>query len=334
MDTTNVLLPLIRIFQITNLSPFSTKNNKNRFKIIFSYIYSILMILFCGLILSASIYNRKLFLGSPKSAELNKTMSFIILVGNWIVLLVVMIESLLKKKKQMEFYQILSEIDETLEKTLNFNLSKSMMRWSMIGKLVLWISFYSAMKVCHIFYLLKSNQRNSLFFWSISLIPYFICSLRYFQIICHIDLLKQRVNIFHKLLIEMKTPDGQIIVHKRHANLLNHFKEKQDYEQLLILRDVYGKLWHLSNLINECFGWSILVNIGNDFVSVTSASYNLFYSLSISNGFQITSLLEFLKRYGDLIWGFPYFISVILLSVICQKTDEMVSFFLFVFLEK
>lgn len=46
------------------------------------------------------------------------------------------------------------------------------------------------------------------------------------------------------------------------ADKLHKFDKKDArtslYDQLMTLKQIYGKIWDVSNLINDCFGWSLL----------------------------------------------------------------------------
>lgn len=55
---------------------------------------------------------------------------------------------------------------------------------------------------------------------------------------------------------------------------------KDDLTSLEVLRDVYNKLWVNSQLFNKAFGLSLLLNIGYDFMALTTDIYWIIVSYS------------------------------------------------------
>lgn len=57
------------------------------------------------------------------------------------------------------------------------------------------------------------------------------------------------------------------------ADKLQNFDNKRDikkqslYDTILVLKQVYGKIWDISNCINDSFGWSLLAIVSSfDFI--------------------------------------------------------------------
>lgn len=86
-----------------------------------------------------------------------------------------------------------------------------------------------------------------------------------------------------------------------YADKLQKFDKKDPkttlYDSLMTLKQIYGKIWDVSNLINDCFGWSLLaivkliIKLANSqinhfllqvtqyFIEFTSNAYWLFLAL-------------------------------------------------------
>lgn len=75
---------------------------------------------------------------------------------------------------------------------------------------------------------------------------------------------------------------------KSSKNDFNGIKNSSLYEQLMALKQIYGKIWDVTNLINDCFGWSLLVIVTEYFIEFTSNGYWLFLALIQSSDISFT----------------------------------------------
>lgn len=99
--------------------------------------------------------------------------------------------------------------------------------------------------------------------------PMIFTGIRCSQNMFYVDLIREVLNLVNKKLEE-------IVAHKRDkmafilfANELQKCSKKVGetslYHQVMALKRIYEKIWDITNLINKCFGWSLLaiVNIMN-----------------------------------------------------------------------
>lgn len=97
--------------------------------------------------------------------------------------------------------------------------------------------------------------------------------------------------------------------------------DNPDMKRLLIIRDLYNRLWEVTVTVNNDFGVSILTNVGNDFISITSNCYWIFLNFKSYSG----TLQDFLQIASSAIWSAPHLYNVLMLALLCERTIQKVS---------
>lgn len=100
---------------------------------------------------------------------------------------------------------------------------------------------------------------------------------------------------------------------------INAIHDTYSFDRLIIARNLYHRLWNESNLINERFRYSMICNIGNDFVSILSNFYWIFMSLLRNN------LLRNVSVFGCISWSFISIFHILTLFKTCHNTAEQAS---------
>lgn len=98
--------------------------------------------------------------------------------------------------------------------------------------------------------------------------------------------------------------------------------ENPELKKLLIVRDVYNRLFNISEIINNYFGVSMLINVGNDFISITSNCYWIFYNFQDFH----STRNDFLLIAGSAVWSIPHLVNVLVLAILCERTVQTVGF--------
>ncbi|KAH8284291.1 hypothetical protein KR044_006933 [Drosophila immigrans] len=88
---------------------------------------------------------------------------------------------------------------------------------------------------------------------------------------------------------------------------------------LLVL--LYQRLWLLVGLLNRCYGLSMLVNLGNDFLAITSNCYWIFLNFRQF----AASPYDFLQILGSTLWTTPHLGNVLALALLCERAAYFVS---------
>ena len=193
---------------------------------------------------------------------------------------------------------------------------------------------------------LITHEQNFILFWIFYLMPLIICGMRYFQMFTWVRILKHRFELLVKVvdtinLRSYKSPanknldlmdafNGQkklnlpytialletSLLKQKHCDM-----ENPELKKLMIVRNLYNRLYAASENINRYFGISMLINVGNDFISITSNCYWIFYTFQ---DFHSTTR-DFLLIAGSAVWTIPHLINVLVLAILCEKTMQNVS---------
>uniref|UniRef100_A0A1B0GF32 Gustatory receptor n=1 Tax=Glossina morsitans morsitans TaxID=37546 RepID=A0A1B0GF32_GLOMM len=92
--------------------------------------------------------------------------------------------------------------------------------------------------------------------------------------------------------------------------------ENSPLTKLVVIRNIYDRLHSQSVVINHCFGVSMLINVGNDFISITSNCYWIFINFKDFS----STVIDFLQIACSAIWSVPHLLNVLVLAFICERT--------------
>lgn len=309
MSTLKALLPLIRCLQVTCLGPYTVKKKLEKSN--FMLIYSFIIIVISVVALIFGIFQEDIYLNTIDDTTGN-TIDFIQLLGIRLAHIASMLESVYRRNDQIEFFEKLEEADNIFESKLGFNMKEYSSTKHTIVQLTILFFTYFFVEICIISILIFNKEYSYIQYWVYYLLPLCVCGLRFFQVFFCCLLLNNRFKMLNKSLTEMqsykssnnKTKDGGKLF-----TTVGHFKgdNKPDsfskYEKLVLLRNMYDRLWHLGLLINKSFGFSILANTGNAFLSVTCNLYWMFLVVrALPENYE-----EGLKTFGNYVWFFVYF---------------------------
>ncbi|XP_075156406.1 gustatory receptor 2a [Haematobia irritans] len=279
--------------------------------------------------------------------EIGETVDFIQLVGTRMAHIVSIGEALLRKQEQKKFYTELKEIDGIFERSLNIDVNNGKFRRLTVkrGLLILCVYVLSEgfILAAHV---LSIDKEDFYTYWIFYMMPLMICGLRYFQIFTAIQMVKRRFDKLIMVLDEINlqkpttTPADAMkndffyktmepvksVAHSTFTllelSLQKHHKrhnvENPDMKRLLIIRDLYNRLFHTTEILNRYFGISMLVNLGNDFISITSNCYWIFINFK---NFSSTTK-DFLNIATSAIWSVPHLLNVLILAILCDKTVQ------------
>lgn len=324
MALISALLPLIRPLQITSLSPISVNGLKyftsKRFTIWSISSLFFLILLFIHGIIDSGFY-------SVSQASIGNTLIFIKLCSVRVGHITILIESFVQRKDLIEMINILSLIDSTLIKKLGIHvdhkgLKKLILKYLIIGTVIFLVIECSVLGIFS-----NNNCSKFLSFWITRLFSFAVICLRYLQIIIFIYMIRSRLSLININLNKIDTDSHEkfisIIGHVGHLEednrdmLKMQNKKFKNFDEIPILRELYGKLWDVSKLINTCFGTSLLVCVGNDFGTVTLNGYWMYLSHKKSKNLAIICSIG--------LWSVPHVICLVLIAGFCYSTVSKVS---------
>lgn len=201
----------------------------------------------------------------------------------------ILIEAFVKAHQEEKLTRNLLEIDSILINQFNIDLKTSELRRSEIKRLFTWICIFAFISGFYLQILYYTEH----FGYSLSYIPsLFTASLTYFQIIIWVDLIRYRLHILNRLI---RDQDCQEIMKKSKTDRLkdiplqivvNHDDQsrndksnydknydEQIFEHFWIFDDLYHRLWIQTDLVNKRYKFSLVLNIGNDFILLVSQLY-------------------------------------------------------------
>ena len=298
-------LPSIRVLQLLGISPFSVNQDNHPISNRNLRIYSFIQIVIFALALICVMYEKDLYLNG-RNNSVGNTVDFVQLAGIRIAHFVILCESLIQNKSLIKFFKNLCEIDAMLKK-VEIDIDFQMEYRSNLKLLCCMIMFYFGMELIVLTVLTIRMEYRMVGYWLSYLLPYLVSCLRYYQVINCISFIKKRFQYLNDKLEQLKLKQKMMKevpsmnVHGKSKfiatigfveesyfkiySTANKQKKKsksmpiKDFEQLIIMRQLYDKLYVISTMINYSFGLSNLVNIGNDFVAITSNCYFVFLSL-------------------------------------------------------
>lgn len=272
----------IVFFSIFGLWP-AWKNNKHKWLLL---IYSCFSILFVFIIsVSAVLYK---VLENALSAAVTYSLLFSILVTHFIIV----VQSLVQRKFQMKLIQKFTHVDRLFHTKLQVPVSYREERRILFHRFVMMLSTFIAIKVALMIHLYCTTDLDT--FWYHCLYSIWILRLRSVQVLCFVHLLRERLILVNHKIKEILTARNLYAgfsnewhpIHNRRNSVFildKSLPKISIYDRLLSLKEIYGELYEICELINITYGWSLLAIITQCFIDFTSNSYWAFLALEESS---------------------------------------------------
>lgn len=331
----NALLPLIRPLQVTSLNPFSVASSKSHLKLNYFTskrfnLWSVLSIVLLLMLILHGIFDSDFYTGSEDSIE--KTIFFIKMISVRLTHVTVLIESFVQRQNLIEIIDILSLIDLTLMKKLGVDVGHKALTKLILNCLIIGFTFFIFIESSVLAIFLNRSSIAIISYWLASLFSFSVICLRYLQIIIFIYILHLRLSVINLNLnkIDTETID-EFNSREKLVSIVEHLgleednrgmlkmqnKKFKNFDEISVLRELFGKLWDVSKLINTCFGVSLLVCVGNDFGTVTLNGYWMYLSYKKSKNVAIISSIG--------LWCVPHVMSLMLIAGFCYSTVSKVG---------
>lgn len=243
----------INIFQFFSLFPFSS----NVLTEIFLKFYSVFNLLVIVMIFISAFF---IYPVLEDSESLSLLVGGLVFIGLLITQFLNIFQAFMSRNEQMMIYQKFDEIDFLLQNQLLVNINYGRLRKRLLVKYFIILIIVLSIQGISI----VSVTSNRIFFhYHLHLItPIFVIRIRCLQNMFYVDLIKEKLNLMNQKLEDIIKKNHDKMAFILFADKLQKF-EKRDmktslYDQLMTLKQVYGKVWDVSNLINDCFGWSLL----------------------------------------------------------------------------
>lgn len=255
---------------------------------------------------------------------LSAIVQFLFLAGILLTHFTVIVEAFINRNAQMHLIEKISYVDQLLHSKLQLNISYQN------EKKVIFIRLSSAI---FIFMIIRTIFTFDLYYgYDINTFPYrlifsaWTIQLRSIQVLFFVYLLRTRLQFVSDQLDEMLVPsnfcgksNSQWKFYRDTSSIfvLDMSAAKRSlYYRLVNLKQVYGELYEICELINVTFGWSLLTIIVQSLIDFTSCFYWFYLALQESIiSMAIVCLVDLL----------PIFVLVISMAYICSSCSSCVS---------
>ena len=189
-----------------------------------------------------------------------------------IVAVVSVAEGFQKRHQQIDMLNKLTMIDAVFSNELKTKFRKGLERRETVGFFLKLLGVVLLNEFIIIIFVLNVGQLVLLQYWATYCVSWYLATASNIQtsfyvrsVLLRFKLLNERIE-----LLSLKSSRQAI------SYSLVNSKEGTAINQLCAMRKLYHRLWEISNLINECFKWTLLVNIVNDFLSMVANFFWLF----------------------------------------------------------
>lgn len=318
MKLLKILLPIFHVYQICGFAPFSMQfDAKTKHRMVF--IYTGFLIKCLAIFVAYNIFVYKTFFEEENSQMLSY-LTFLILISVRIVGVVITIESLVNRREHLDWLIKLNQIDQMFAEQLKIGLNHKQIRRNGYIWLVVWLIQIS---ICFLMVLVDILQDNSSVWlkivWIICIIPLFLPTFRYFQIIHYIQLLEFVLATINKQLKAFYTRSNRLDVSKRSKNPNFVSNEDEIYDRIVLLRKIYHMLWESTVKLNKIFQFSLLLLIGSSFLNILVNYYRTLYWLLSTTAPESTQLVI-----AYFYWSIGHTFYFIILSNTCYNISQQV----------
>ncbi|XP_030379682.1 putative gustatory receptor 2a [Scaptodrosophila lebanonensis] len=314
MDILDALAPLNHFCQLCNLTAWRISQHEHRLqrsRWLELYTWTVL-----GL---ASVYTTYGIFGedvcSTKSADdAGYTMDDIQLLGMRIAHAVALLETVWKRATKRDFYAEVQVIDRLFHDALNVSAENKKLRRLTTRRAAIMFCCYAISQGFIMLTKILLSTPEFPVYWFCYLLPMLVSGLRYFQIFTAVLIVRLRLELMVRVLekLRLRTQPTKSVDGDAHAVGLIAIR------RLLVVRQLYEHLWRLVGLLNRCYGLSMLFQVGNDFLAITSNCYWIFLNFKKFT----SSPVEFLQVVASTLWSAPHLVNVLVLALMCENASQ------------
>lgn len=249
-------------------------------------IYSIGLICFIGCIFFFAIFmNIEL-----SSHALSSIVEYSFLWSVLFTHLVILLEVLINRNAQMRLIQKITYADFLFKHRLQLVICYRDEKRAIFKRFAVLIFISISVRAILTVHLYYQNRINNI--WYECMCSVWILRLRFLQIIFFVFFLRNRLNLLKEKLKEMLVSQS---FYADNSNRWRFFRDaskvfvldssivkRSSYNLLLNLKQIYGELYEISELISLTFGWSLLAIVAQNFIEFIGNSYWIFLSLGKS----------------------------------------------------
>lgn len=288
MDFFDSIKISIRVCQLICLSPFALKTHENDSSTSNSVrkVFASVIILVQFLVLIFSLIFNPMIV-DPELPRNIRTFDSAVLTLIQLTALVIFIESYARRATQIDFLRKMNTIDFILEFKIGIHLNHVEQQRCNIKRLLRWLVIDMTVFIVNVTMFYYYFPKNRCIWWTMLCLSFFVCSIRYFQMVSYVYLVRYRYfrinefidnfNLFEQNIdvfnVDLATSIQNLNESSHDDDQFNHYTPKVVYQKLVDLRRVYRLISSASQNINHMFQWSIPANISNDVFHILINSY-------------------------------------------------------------
>lgn len=256
-----VFKSFIILFNLFALAPFS----KNKYSRCILYIYSFVCVSFLCIVTVLTLIKLDEFgIISNLSATLS---TFFTLILN-VIHLIIIIQAFLCRHKQFRLWSKFFAIDSLFYTGLQLkNKYYKELRSIQLKIYVLFtVSIGEIILTAHRLFSIGQLDCS----WIHTFFTIMVLRVLTLQIIFYVSLLKNRLSVVSNVL---DTFCSKLVIQRSNSS-----ENKNKFKELLHLNKIYGILYEINGLINDSFGWSLLVVFIENFLNMTNNGFWFFTS--------------------------------------------------------
>lgn len=247
-------------------------------------IYSIFTISIPCYIFVSAVFINDVF----KDSELTSPVGYSMILSVLATHLIICVQAFCYRNTLLKLTNKFSSVDRLCNTKLQLFISYRKENHALIIRFMIFALALIGVKCVLIFHLQYRGRLGA--FWYHCFYSVLINRLRCGQVLFFVFLLRARLALINEKLKEIiigrsardSTPNDwrPIVDMKNVIFVLDNAMSKQSvYDRLLHLKQIYGELYEICELINITFGWSLLAMITQCFIDFTSNSYWTFLEL-------------------------------------------------------
>lgn len=326
MSFRTVLLPIIRVFRWSGLSPFPLLPSKqcNSVGRCDSIRYTAISVIIFLLILWSCIVNlrRYDYLLSVDSNMSDYIELFMILIPR-IHTFSVLIDSSTNRLNQSRLLTIFDEIETVFAQKLNMPMEKRQLRTRFWRFIIICFVKNVAIASIFLFSVLAVQTWTSVYHSSMAFLAFYTSTLSYAQWMVYVDVIRYNIERLNASLVKMGDHNRiQRLQEDRYIFRVEIFSLDafDTCERLIYLRQCFNKTWQASMLINRCFRWSLLFGSGNELFLLVVNLYWILYCLVNS---KFTLWLDIVLCS---VWAITNLSNLFVVSMLCEDIKAKVRF--------
>jgi len=191
----------------------------------------------------------------------------LVFVGVLLTNLMNIAQAFFSVNQQTEIYRKFDQIDMMLANQLLIHTDYKKIRRQLIIKYTLMLLVLLGI---HVVSIVSVTIYGVAFSYYVHLIiPVGAIRLRCIQNMFYVDLINEKLKSMNQKLNDMINRNHDKMAYILFSHKLQKFDVKEKkissslYEQIITLKQIYGKIFDVSNLINDVFGWSLLFVVRN-----------------------------------------------------------------------